>query len=115
MLYIGVTNNLMRRLAEHKAKVNSDSFTEKYQCDKLVYYEFGESFTDAIAREKQLKNWKRDWKNDLVLSMNPTWEDLAESIGVTQEYIAAVAAEYAAKLQGNGQIAGQGCGDERTS
>ena len=61
LLYTGVTNNLVRRIAEHKAKVNK-GFTYKYNCDKLVYFESLSSITDAIRREKQLKNWKREWK-----------------------------------------------------
>jgi putative endonuclease len=56
----------------------SDSFTSKYHCDKLVYFEEFESIQSAIPREKQLKNWKREWKNELVNSKNPKWEDLAK-------------------------------------
>jgi len=85
-LYIGVTNNLTRRVAEHKAKVNK-GFTYKYNCDKLVYYEAFEFIMEAIAREKELKNWKREWKNELVNTMNPDWTDLSEPIGVTEELI----------------------------
>lgn len=65
VLYIGVTNDLTRRVAEHKAKINK-GFTTQYNVDKLVYFETTFSIHDAISREKQLKNWKRDWKNDLV-------------------------------------------------
>ena len=86
VLYIGVTNNLARRVAEHKAKINK-GFTYKYNCDKLVYYEVFDSIVDAIAREKQLKNWKREWKNELVVKQNADWKDLSESVGVTQELI----------------------------
>ena len=70
VLYLGVTNNLARRVAEHKARV-SKGFTYKYNCNKLVYYEIYPSMFRAIRREKQLKNWKRGWKNDLVNSRNP--------------------------------------------
>lgn len=59
-------------------KLYSDSFTSKYNCNKLVYFEEFESIQSAIAREKQLKNWKREWKNELVSSKNPGWEDLAK-------------------------------------
>ena len=83
VLYIGVTNNLCRRIDEHRIKFNK-GFTSKYQCDKLVYYEVLYSMADAIAREKQLKNWKREWKNKLVDSINPKWEDLYEQIN--QQY-----------------------------
>ena len=86
VLYIGVTNNIRRRVAEHKAKVNK-GFTYKYNCDKLVYYEVFDSITNAISREKQLKNWKREWKNKLVNEMNPEWKDLSVSMGVNEELI----------------------------
>ena len=69
-LYVGVTNDIVRRIAEHKAKINK-GFTYKYNCDKLVYYEIYTLMTDAIAREKQLKNWKREWKNKLINDFNP--------------------------------------------
>ena len=78
VLYIGVTNSLHTRIWKHKVKLYSDSFTSKYNCDKLVYFEEFESIQSAIAREKQLKNWKREWKNELVISKNPGWEDLAK-------------------------------------
>jgi len=84
VLYVGVTNNLRRRVAEHKAKINK-GFTYKYNCDKVVYFEIFESIVDAISREKQLKNWKREWKNELINGMNPSWKDLSEEIGVNEE------------------------------
>ena len=93
-LYVGVTNNLARRVAEHKAKINK-GFTYKYNCDKLVYFEFYNSITDAIKREKQLKNWKRAWKNALVNEENEAWEDLSEEIGVDKELIESVIAGQA--------------------
>lgn len=93
VLYVGVTNNLVRRVAEHKGKVNK-GFTYKYNCDKLVYFEKFDSIVDAIAREKQLKNWKREWKNELVIKQNAQWEDLSESIGVTEEIIVGVKEYY---------------------
>lgn len=80
MLYIGVTNNLQRRVYEHKHKLNS-GYTEKYNINKLVYYE---TFTDinvAIAREKQLKNWRREWKFNLVKSKNLNMNELADEFG----------------------------------
>jgi len=93
VLYVGVTNNLTRRVSEHKAKINK-GFTHKYNCDKLVYFEKIASIEEAIHREKQLKNWKREWKNELINSMNPTWEDLSEEIGVDEESIKAVKEHY---------------------
>ncbi len=86
VLYVGVTNNLVRRIAEHKAKVNK-GFTYKYNCDKLVYFEKFDLIIDAIAREKQLKNWKREWKNELISKSNPGWDDLSDSIGLNNEII----------------------------
>ena len=79
VLYLGVTNDAVRRVAEHKAKINK-GFTYKYNCDKLVYFERYILMTDAIVREKQLKNWKREWKNKLINDFNPEWKDLSEEI-----------------------------------
>ena len=89
VLYVGVTKDLVRRVAEHKAKINI-GFTFKYDCDKLVYFERFDLVVDAIAREKQIKNWKREWKDELVDKENPDWKDLSESIGVNEEWIKAV-------------------------
>jgi putative endonuclease len=77
VLYIGVTNNLERRMAEHKQKT-VPGFSKKYNCTKLVYYETTSNVISAITREKQLKNWHRDWKMKLVTDQNPNWEDLSE-------------------------------------
>ncbi len=70
VLYIGVTNNIWRRVKEHKTKVNS-GFTKEYNVSKLVYLEKYDDPTEAIKREKQLKNWKREWKLDLIREDNP--------------------------------------------
>lgn len=78
VLYIGVTNSLERRVWEHKVKFNIESFTAKYNCNKLVYFELFEDISNAISREKQLKNWKREWKNALIEKENIEWKDLAE-------------------------------------
>ena len=75
VLYIGVTNNLGRRVYEHKNKIVK-GFTAKYNVDKLVYYETTENVLSAIAREKQLKGWTRIRKNELVNSVNPSWDEL---------------------------------------
>ena len=75
-LYIGISNNLERRVFEHKNKL-VEGFTKKYSLDKLVYFESFQNVSDAIKREKQLKNWKRLWKIDLVEIENPDWNDLA--------------------------------------
>ena len=75
-LYIGVTSNLMRRVLEHKIGVGSE-FTTKYHLTRLVYQEMVPGFKYAIKREKQIKNWKREWKIELVKSINPMMVDLA--------------------------------------
>ncbi len=77
MLYIGVTNNLERRLYEHREKL-IDGFTKKYNLNKLVYYEYYSNINDAIARETQLKSWTRKRKNELVEQLNPNWNDLSK-------------------------------------
>ena len=77
MLYIGVTNNLERRIFEHKNKLAS-GFTKKYNINKLVYFEYGNDVEGAIFREKQLKGWKRIKKNALVELDNPDWKDLSQ-------------------------------------
>ena len=79
-IYVGVTNDLARRVYEHKHNVDPGSFTAKYQVHKLVYYESTNDVRAAIEREKQLKGWNRARKNKLVESRNPRWEDLYESI-----------------------------------
>jgi putative endonuclease len=81
VLYTGVTNNLQRRVKEHKSG-NGGTFTHKYHTSKLVYYEVGSDIRCAIAREKQIKGGSRQKKIDLINSINPEWEDLyAELFG----------------------------------
>jgi putative endonuclease len=75
-LYTGVTNNLIRRIYEHKQKLIT-GFTEKYKIDRLVYYEETSNVEAAIAREKQIKGWLREKKIVLIESMNPEWKDLS--------------------------------------
>ena len=79
VLYIGVTNDLQRRVYEHKNKL-VEGFTEKYNVDKLVYYEATESIETAILREKQLKKWRREKKITLIEHINPKWLDLSVDI-----------------------------------
>jgi putative endonuclease len=76
-LYTGVTNDLMRRVYEHKQKV-IEGFTKTYNVTRLAYYEETMDVNTAIAREKQIKGWRRSKKIELIKSMNPTWKDLAE-------------------------------------
>jgi putative endonuclease len=76
-LYIGVTNDLYRRIYEHKNGLGSlNSFTSKYQCHNLVYYEEYGTPKEAIEREKELKKWRREKKNKLIEIQNPKWEFL---------------------------------------
>ena len=77
--YIGVTSNLPKSIWEHKNKF-VDGFTKKYNVDKLVYYELTENIETAINREKQLKNWHRDWKIKLIKKINPNFDDLYKFI-----------------------------------
>ena len=79
VLYTGVTNNLLRRVSEHKNKVIS-GFTKRYNVDQLVYFECGDDINIAIAREKQIKAGSRQDKIDLINSMNPEWKDLYTDI-----------------------------------
>ncbi len=76
-LYIGVTNNLERRIFEHKNKL-IDGFSKKYNLTRLVYFEVLNSIEDAIKREKQLKNWHRQWKINLIEEHNKGWKDLSQ-------------------------------------
>ena len=77
VIYLGVTNNLERRLYEHKNKLVK-GFTEKYNVNKLVYFEETQDISSAIPREKEIKKWRRDKKNELVKEINPNWEDLSK-------------------------------------
>ena len=76
VMYIGVTNNLKRRMYEHKNKLIK-GFTEKYNVIKLVYFEETNDINSAIAREKEIKQWRREKKDRLLVQMNSDWEDLS--------------------------------------
>ncbi len=77
VLYIGMTNNLERRLYEHKNKLIK-GFTQKYNLDKLVYFEHTTDVNSAIQREKEIKKWRREKKNKLIETINPKWLDLSD-------------------------------------
>ena len=77
VLYVGVTNDLTRRLYEHQNKLVT-GFTEKYNVNKLVYFDETDDVRSALAREKKIKKWRREKKDALVISVNPQWKDLAE-------------------------------------
>ncbi len=76
-IYIWVTNNLEKRVFEHKNWI-IEWFTKKYECHNLVYFEKFNNINEAIESEKKLKNWKRKWKEDLIEKENPYWEDLSK-------------------------------------
>ncbi|GAB5526209.1 MAG: GIY-YIG nuclease family protein [Roseivirga sp.] len=79
-LYTGVSSELPNRIIKHKDKFYPNSFSARYNCDKLVYYEFHDSIEEAIAREKQIKAGSRQKKIDLIESINPKWNDLYDEI-----------------------------------
>lgn len=81
-LYIGVTNDLERRVLEHKNSLFK-GFTKKYSCHKLIYYEQGSDVETMISREKQLKKWSRPKKIKLIEGLNPSWRDLSASLEMT--------------------------------
>ena len=78
-LYVGITNDLLRRVYEHKNNL-IEGFTKKYNVKHLVYYEECEDVNSAIFREKQLKKWNRKWKLNLIEGFNPNWNDLYECL-----------------------------------
>lgn len=80
VLYTGVTNDLVRRMYEHRHHLDADSFTAKYKVTKLVHFEHTNDVRAAIQREKQIKSWSRARKDDLITQSNPTWDDLYNSI-----------------------------------
>ena len=81
VFYTGVTNNLERRIFEHTTHQNT-GFTEKYKCTDLMYYETYPKALEAIHREKQLKNWKREWKVKLIQEVNPLLKDLSQRVSL---------------------------------
>ena len=80
VFYTGVTSDLFIRISEHRNKLYPLSFTAKYNCYKLVYFEQLSTIEEAIGREKQLKNWRRDWKIELINANNPRWNDLFQDL-----------------------------------
>ena len=79
VLYIGITSNLVQRIYQHKEKF-IEGFSAKYNLTKLVYFEQFNDMEDAILREKELKRWRREWKDELIDKMNPSWKDLFPKI-----------------------------------
>jgi putative endonuclease len=81
-IYIGLTDNLTNRVIEHKSKKFDNSFTGKYNLNKLIYYESFNDIAQATKREKQLKKWNRNWKLRLIIGKNPNWNDLSFELGI---------------------------------
>ena len=75
VLYIGVTNNLIKRVYEHRES-KIEGFTKKYKCNKLVWFTQTNDVYEAIKKEKQMKKWKREYKNNVINELNPEWKDL---------------------------------------
>ncbi len=80
-LYVGVTNDLARRMSEHKAKL-VPGFTRSYRVDQLVYFEAFDSVLEARARERSMKRWRRAWKIALIEKLNPDWRDLTGELNL---------------------------------
>ncbi|KAF0191302.1 MAG: putative endonuclease [Gammaproteobacteria bacterium] len=86
VMYVGMTNDIIRRVYEHKTKTVK-GFTEKYNVHKLVYFEETSDVAAAIGREKEIKKWRREKKNALVMQTNPEWRDLGGEIGVPARHL----------------------------
>jgi putative endonuclease len=78
-LYVGVTNNLVRRIHEHREKL-IEGFTSQYNVTRLVWFDQTDSIQEAITHEKRLKRWRREWKIELIEKTNPAWDDLYDGI-----------------------------------
>jgi len=87
VMYVGMTNDLLRRVYEHKTKAVKD-FTEKYNVSRLVYFEETSDVLAALAREKEIKKWRREKKNALVIQANPEWRDLSKDFGLPPSHSA---------------------------
>jgi len=79
VLYLGITNNLIRRVYEHKNNL-VDGFTKKYDCHKLVWYQQTNDIESAITQEKRMKKWKREYKENVIKELNPAWRDLYKDL-----------------------------------
>jgi len=94
VMYVGMTNDLLRRVYEHKTKAVKD-FTEKYNVSRLVYFEETSDVLAALAREKEIKKWRREKKNALVIQANPEWRDLSKDFGLPPSHSASHSPWYA--------------------
>ncbi|ARV12516.1 endonuclease [Gilvibacter sp. SZ-19] len=80
VLYVGKTKRLKQRIYQHKSKAHPNTFSARYNLDKLMYFEEFQSHEDALLRERRIKKWKRAWKIELIEKSNPNWRDLYEEI-----------------------------------
>ncbi|MBP6390538.1 MAG: GIY-YIG nuclease family protein [Flavobacteriales bacterium] len=78
VLYVGVTSDLEGRVLEHKKGVHPTAFTLRYQCHELVWFQEFDDIEEAIAQEKRIKRWRRAWKDELIIKLNPEWKDLSD-------------------------------------
>jgi len=85
-LYIGSTSDLIGRVFEHKNKANPKSFTARYNLDKLIYFEWYDRLENMVLRERQMKEWKRNWKIKIIETMNPDWHDLYNQLLIDNGY-----------------------------
>ncbi len=100
-LYIGVTSNLIARLHQHRSG-ETPGFTKRYSVHRMVHFEMLDTMEDAIAREKQLKNWHRQWKINLIEDCNPQWADLAVGLGFEPLALTQAAKWTLKQVQGDG-------------
>jgi putative endonuclease len=100
-LYIGITNDLLRRVYKHKND-NMNGFTQRYGVHRLVYYEATEDVNSAITREKRLKKWKRQWKIEMIEKCNPEWNDLYCSLLSEQRFLSFTVSNPYGGLPSNG-------------
>jgi putative endonuclease len=105
-LYIGVTNDLCRRIYQHKNHLIKDSFTDRYNLEYCIYYEEFPSFSPAIKREKEIKKWNRQKKENLINMMNPEWKELVTEYGFVRKNtsFSQQVSNLIQELQQNGKI-----------
>ncbi len=97
-LYIGITNDLLRRVIEHKLKIN-EGFTNQFNLDKLVWFDQTNDIHVAIKKEKQMKKWKREYKINTIEESNPDWDDLFYEIGGTNELLIEMSKQMSKKTE----------------
>jgi len=110
-LYIGVTNDLVQRVEEHKSGLQ-EGFTRRYGVHQLVYFEAWASVRDAITREKRLKKWNRQWKIELIESLNPQWKDLCDVASGVAVPDPLLVKNLGSRLRGNSEHKACGRGGE---